>query len=444
VRHLLIAACLACGLLSACGPVPLIVLGAAAGAGAFSGGGHHGGHGGGSTNVPPPPPPPSPPGPPTPPPPQGPPPPPPIPPRYAPETLSVPPHGGGLNPIAIGAGDVNGDGKLDLMVLGALTQHGSGIYTGPSTFYNQGDGTFGPIVETGLGAGLFASYMTVADIDSTGPAFVITGLSAYGVAIFEDGGLGTQLVIPNTGAIFYGAMVAVADVNRDGLLDLVIPEFLGPGTSSLSIFLSQGGGTFGTRIDVATAPQPQWVTVGDLNGDGNPDLAVVGAITSDVVSVYWGDGHGGFGSSTDFGTGSGAARVAMADVMGAGHTDLIVTKSADDTVSILAGDGHGGFAPHIDFPTGPSPGAIAVADLNGDGCPDLAIANLGSNTVTVLLNDGHGGFASRTDYVVGTGPNSVVLADFNGDGVLDLAVSNGGANTITVYFGLANGTFLDH
>ena len=99
-----------------------------------------------------------------------------------------------------------------------------------------------------------------------------------------------------------------------------------------------------------------------------------------------GDGGGSFGAATNFAAGTAPSSVAIGDLNGDGKPDLAVANPGSGSVSVLLGDGAGSFAAATNFATGSAPRAVAVGDLNGDAKPDLAVANLDSDNVSVLLN----------------------------------------------------------
>src|SRR5262249_504760 len=137
------------------------------------------------------------------------------------------------------------------------------------------------------------------------------------------------------------------------------------------------------------------VAIGDLNGDGKLDLALpdYGLAPGDAgtVSVFLGNGNGTFGSPTTLTTGTSANSVAIRDLNAARPLDLAVTYAGSNTVAVLLGDGIGSFSAATPYTTGTNPVSVAIGDLNGDGRTDLAVANHDSNTVSVLLGNVGGG-----------------------------------------------------
>ncbi len=155
----------------------------------------------------------------------------------------------------------------------------------------------------------------------------------------------------------------------------------------VSVLLGNGDGTFGPQRDYVAGHSPYSIAIGDLNGDGKPDLAVAN-INFYTVSVLLGHGDGTFGSRTDYVAGFSPTSVAIGDLDGDGRPDLAAANYYSNTVSVLLGNGNGTFAPKSDYGAGDRPQSVAIGDVNGDGRPDLVVANGGSNSVSVLLNIG--------------------------------------------------------
>ena len=94
---------------------------------------------------------------------------------------------------------------------------------------------------------------------------------------------------------------------------------------------------------------------------------------------------GSFSDQTTFAAGSRPFSVAIEDLDGDGNPDLAVANFSSNDVSVLLGDGSGGFSSQITFSTGTAPYSIAIGYLDGDGNPDLAVTNYASNNVSVLI-----------------------------------------------------------
>ncbi|MEG5000562.1 FG-GAP-like repeat-containing protein, partial [Microcoleus sp. B4-D4] len=200
------------------------------------------------------------------------------------------------------------------------------------------------------------------------------------------------------------------------------------------------------KVDFPTGTNPYSVSIGDINGDGRPDLAVVN-IGNNSASILLNTTPTGaatptFSPQVEFPTGLTPRFVSIGDFNRDGLPDLAVANSGSTTASILLNTTPTGaatptFAPQVTFPTGNSPYSVSIGDFNGDNLPDLAVANFNDNTASILLNTTPTGaatptFATKVDFATGTRPRSVSIGDFNGDNLPDLAVANSGSNTASI------------
>jgi hypothetical protein len=170
------------------------------------------------------------------------------------------------------------------------------------------------------------------------------------------------------------------------------------------------------------------VSVGDVNGDGLPDIVLgKGRHWPLFNRVLLNDGHGGFIASSLGTAPDRTYSAALADVDGDGHLDIVVSNDAPDRKLVYRNDGKGHFT---EFGTFGDPKwstrYVTVADLNGDGYPDIVAANRGDYPKTrtpsfVCLNDGKGHFPT-CDALPTESATSIVAADLDGDGALDLFV----------------------
>lgn len=224
---------------------------------------------------------------------------------------------------------------------------------------------------------------------------------------------------------------AIADVNRDGRLDLAVANEL---TDSVSIRLGDGAGGFGAPSSVPVGDAPASVALADFTHDRRLDMAVANAGTN-TVTIHTGDGHGGFSAGSPIVLTDGPWYIEVGDVNRDNRLDLVVphvgsfngTFFPSHDVSILLGNGRGGFTQAAGSPltVGEVPYGTQIADLNGDANPDLAIANQFDDTVSVLFGNGTGQFveAPISPIVVGSGPTWLTADDLNHDGLADIAVA---------------------
>src|SRR6266700_3268705 len=239
--------------------------------------------------------------------------------------------------------------------------------------------------------------------------------------------------------------IAVGDFNGDGKLDLAVVNF---GDWNIYVLLGNGDGTFQAARSVYFASGggfPWYVVTADFNGDGKLDLAVSN-YGDNSVSVLLGNGDGTFLAPQVTPVGLNPWYFAVGDFNGDGKLDLAVadygcpldcTSSPSNTVTVLLGNGNGTFLPGPSLTVGNGPAGVAVGDFNGDGKPDLAVANLNDNTLSILLGNGDGTFQPAQTFLVDSDPVYATVGDFNGDGVQDLAVANLHALTISVLLGNA-------
>jgi hypothetical protein len=282
----------------------------------------------------------------------------------------------GSSPFAVVLADFNGDGNLD-----AATANSSS--NNVSVVLGNGSGTFDPTTRVDYPAGTQPLSIAAADVNGDGRLDLIVANGSsnnVGVLLANSSGSGFNSMTTTpcgTDPIF----VATADFNGDGKLDIVTANF---NAASVTILLGNGTGSFPTRTDLSVGTNPTSVAIGDLNGDGKLDLAVADN-GSNAISIYLGNGDGTFTASTGVTTGCGPFAVAMADLNGDGKQDLAVSGLCQNGISVVLGDGTGKFGPLYTYATGGGPSGLIASDLNGDGKPDLVAANYNSNSLSVLL-----------------------------------------------------------
>jgi hypothetical protein len=356
----------------------------------------------------------------------------------------------GSGPHAVAAADLNADGKIDLVV---VNQYG---YTISVLLNTTAQGAATPTFAAAQAFNVGANPVAVAigDLDGDGkPDIVVANASANTLSILRN------TTPPGSATVSFAAQqtvttgsypysVALADLDGDGKLDLIAANV---GGNSISVFrntTAAGAATlsFAAPQTFITGAEASSVAVADVNGDGKPDL-VVAAYIGGLAAVLVNDTAPGstsisFTEQAAYAAGAGPVSVATADFNGDGKPDIAVANTSDFTVSVLlnttvTGATVPGFAAQQAFTTGFNPASVAAADVDGDGRPDLIVANQGDSTVSVLINTTPLGaqtssFAAAQAFAAGFGPIGAIAADTNSDGKPELVVANATDDTVSV------------
>jgi hypothetical protein len=362
----------------------------------------------------------------------------------------------GTNPRGIAAADFSGDGYPDIVVANSGSNN-------VGLLLNNGSGGFG--TETTYSTGLRQPWaVAVGDFNNDQILDIVVGFdNIYNlIEVFLGqttngafSGFGPQSQYSTGSTQGAPISVAVGDLNGDGNLDVAVAVQSQQGTTGsdmVSIMLGDGTGALTLSTSYNTAPDPVSVVAANLNGDGNLDLAVA-AGEGNIVTVFWGNGDGTFGGQVNCGTGDIPSAVAAANLTNAanGTNDLIISNAMGNSFSVIMNNGNDTFESRLDYVAGPNPESVVMADLHGKGIPDLAFADSNASQISVTLGNGDGTFQPPTSYTTGTAtdPVFIVEGDFNQDGIPDLAVVNNATSTVSVFLGQAtngvpNGTFAPH
>lgn len=279
------------------------------------------------------------------------------------------------------AADINGDGHMDLIVLGSSYAFGP---VDISVLLGNGDGTFQPPKNYATSVSGTSSAFLV-DLNRDGKLDLAFDNGAF-IAVLPGNGDGTfQHAILSSDVGGYDLHIGIGDFNNDGKLDMA---FISVFESSLLVALGNGDGTF--QPSMAVSPNPisaDQIVVADFNGDGIVDLATA----SDTGVLIWlGKGDGTFATgilSND--DPIAASGMASEDLNGDGMLDLVLAHGNVSHVSYLLGNGDGTFKP-FEVLNRPSPADLVLGDFNGDGRMDFAIvtnngSDNGNSTVSTTL-----------------------------------------------------------
>lgn len=356
----------------------------------------------------------------------------------------------GWHAVSSAMADVNGDNGLDLLVVNECISGdncaGGGVL---GVLLGNGDGTFQAVHAYDTG-GYLATSIAAGDVNGDGKPDLLVGNKCIDVNNCPDGRGVVGVLLGNGDGSFqltqtYGSggyltvSVAVADVNRDGEADVVVANrFIDcdngcRNNGSVGVLLGNGNGTFQTAQTYDSGGfSTTSLAVGDVNRDGKPDVVVGHEDTRfhrrSTVSVLLGNGDGAFQTAQTYNSGGfRVSSIAVNDVNGDSRPDLLVTNLGVRTnnypngiVSVRLGIGDGTFEAARTFHSGGTwATSLAVGDVNSDGKPDLLVAD--TSGLRAWLGNGDGTFQlGGSDPAYGS---SITVNDVNGDGRPDVTVA---------------------
>lgn len=337
----------------------------------------------------------------------------------------------GPTPDATAVGDFDGDGDFDLAVTNDAPDK-------VSILFNNGNGTFSAPVHIFLGGGTSPHTPVAGDLDGDGDVDIAVSLKNVNMVqlIVNNAGVMTP------GATFpVGSEprdLAIGDLDRDLDQDLVVSNRSG---DSVTVLRNNRGLSF-LVTTYAAGLDPRDLDLGDVTGDGLLDI-VVAAHDSDAITILRNTGAAAFTANPPVSTAPRSPEgVVLARLDGNGTLDIAASGSNGgvEFAMVSLNGGGGAFGPIAAFVlSGVDAGSMDAADFDGDGDNDLAIENRSSNNLSLLQNNGAGSFGPNQLFAVGTAPGHVIATHLDLNGVADLVATNETTGGVSVLLNGAGG-----
>jgi hypothetical protein len=330
--------------------------------------------------------------------------------------------------VGLASGDFDGDGLSDLAVA-----HFDTAWLLRSLGDGAVEGFEYPHSEQG-------SLRALVVLDWNGDGHLDMGVArSFGplLALLGDGTGGPLGVLDPLGVPDENLTLSAGDLDGDGQVDLVVGQAL---PNRLLALLGDGAGGVATQAATPTDDVVIDLELTDLDADG--DLDAVGLHTDFADGRLWtwlGDGTGGFTLLETLEPAPQSSEVKVGDVHGDGFPDLVTRANGPDRIWLWPNQGDGTLGPPV-VPDVPSARGALLADLDGDGQDDLLASNNSGSDVLVFRSDGVGGFADPTSLEACDDPSTLYALDLDGDGLLDLAVTGSlQAGGLTLHTGVGTG-----
>ncbi|MEI6508716.1 MAG: FG-GAP-like repeat-containing protein, partial [Bacteroidota bacterium] len=358
----------------------------------------------------------------------------------------------GTNPVGSALADLDGDGKMDIVVTNGSSNTIS-VYRNISLAGSITSGSFAAKVD--FATGTVPSIIVVGDLDGDGKLdLAVSNNSASTISIFRNTSTSGSITTSSFAAKVDFSVgsnprgIALNDIDGDGKLDIAVGNNTGNTVSVLYNTSTSGSitsGSFAAQLTFSSS-SPNDIVFSDIDGDGKAEMLVANG-ASNITSVYLNTASRGsitsssFATAATYTTGSFAQGVATGDIDGDGKQDMVIVNSSSNTVSLFRNTstlGSLGFAAKVDFTTGTTPSSVKLGDLDGDNKVDLIIPNNSSSTISVFRNTAtsgtisSGSLAAKVDFSVGSYPALVSVGDIDGDGRMDMVSPNNASATVSV------------
>lgn len=316
--------------------------------------------------------------------------------------------------VSVAMGDINADGRLDIVAANERTMNITVLLAQPAGGYTT----------VNYDLGIAPNDVALGDVNGDGRLDIAT-------ANYDNDNV-TVLLSQATGGYARTDYpvgdtpfsVALGDINADGRADIVTANADG---NTVTVLLAQLTGDY-APTSYAVDNSPRDVALGDVNGDRRIDIVTANA-NGNTITALLGQATGGY-TRIDYPVGFGPFSVALGDVNSDERLDIVTANAGNVTVTVLLSQPTGGYSPTT-YAVDDDPYSVALGDVNADGLVDIITANFNNSSVTLLLGQATGGYA-RADYPVGEAPVRLVTGDVNADGRVDIVTANLNGDNVTV------------
>jgi fibronectin type 3 domain-containing protein len=338
----------------------------------------------------------------------------------------------GSRPEAVAIGDVNGDGKNDVVMTTSSKADPLNDYKIFVFLQNSTGGLNSPIKYPVSGSYTNRPQsVDIADLNNDGKKDVVVGNDRKNIEVFiqnQSGGLNPGVAYATTNS----TSIKTGDFNHDGLMDVA---GIGWGSNSADVLLQKSDGTLGTPTTYSV-PHGGYdeLEAGDVNNDGLTDLIVMSGqgYTPPNVSILYQQSNGfSLLSSYRVGVNQLTHGVAVGDINNDKLNDVIVSYGGNSPSSFIGTfnqNSQGTLNPVVNYAAYDCPGPVGVADVNSDGRMDIIALNGGWNALSLYLQDTNGNMMPyslyQLPYASSYNPQGLAIGDINSDGYPDIAIAD--------------------
>ncbi len=354
-----------------------------------------------------------------------------------------------LHPNTVAFADFNGDGRADIAT--ANNYSTAGQPASITILKNKSlPQTIAFDTARNISSGVLTFAVATGDLNADGkPDLVAVSIANKSLEVYKNTSSAGQISFASKNDYATGNSpydIKIADFNADGKPDVAVANYL---SNSISIFKNTSSGTtisFTAAIQITTGLAPESIAIGDFNGDGKPDIATSNELAN-TVSILKNTSASSvlsFASKVDLTVGDHPMGIAAGDLDGDGMIDLAVSNYYSYNISILRNVGSGGAITFVktNLASSASSNSISIGDLNGDGKPDLVVQ--GSPILLYQNNSSSGtiNFSQYNEKYVYPYSRVIAIGDVDGDGKVDMVGENYSGSNIMLYRNKANEPYI--